>query len=82
MRKTETTIPYFGRVLVLASLYYNCGYGHSDTIPLEDHGPSRHVVKVSYADALRMKVAGSGTGSIEIPESGLRFDPGMKVSLL
>nr|MDO8134302.1 ZPR1 zinc finger domain-containing protein [Candidatus Njordarchaeum guaymaensis] len=75
LRKSETAIPYFGRVLILASICSDCGYRRNDTMPLEDHGPSRHVIKVSKLDDLRIKVARSGTGSIEIPEFGLRLDP-------
>jgi len=69
-------------VLILASLYYNRGYRHSDTTLLEGHDPSKYVVSVINADALRMKVAGSGTGSIEIAAFDLGLNRGMKVSLL
>ena len=71
----EATIPFFGRVLISTSLCRNCGYRHSDTIPLEDHGPKREVLKVRKPQDLKTKIARSNTGSIEIPEFGLRIDP-------
>lgn len=76
MRKTEMSIPHFGRMSILTFLCENCGYRHSETVPLEDHGPSRQIIEIRKADDLRTKVARSGTGSIEIPEFGLRLDPG------
>jgi zinc finger protein len=76
MRKAEMTIPHFGRMLIVTFLCEKCGYRHSDTVPLEDHEPSKNIIKVNSADDLRIKIARSGTGSIEIPELGLRLDPG------
>jgi len=76
VRRAETFIPHFGRVLILTFSCDNCGYRHSDTIPLEEHGPSKHVIKVAKSEDLRIKIVRSGTASIEIPELGLRLDPG------
>jgi zinc finger protein len=43
---------------------------------LEDHGPKTYTVKVSKPSDLEIKIARSGAASIEIPELGLRLDPG------
>jgi zinc finger protein len=75
LRKFETAVPFFGKVLIMTSLCGSCGYKHSDVICLEDHGPSRLVIKVSKAEDLRTVVARSNTASIEIPELELRLDP-------
>jgi zinc finger protein len=76
MRESETSIPYFGKVLVTTFLCQACGYRHSDVLSLEDHGPKKYVVNVSGADDLRIMIARSGAASIEIPELGLRLNPG------
>lgn len=76
LRETETSLPYLGKVLITTLLCGACGYRHSDVLSLEDHGPKRYVVKVSKLDNLKIKIARSGAASIEIPELGLRLDPG------
>lgn len=74
-RELETAVPFFGKVLITAFVCSSCGYKHSDVICLEDHGPSRQVVKVSGPQDLKIMVARSNTASIEIPELELRLDP-------
>ena len=62
--------------MIMTFLCGTCGYRHSDVLSLEDHGPKRYVVNVSKPDDLKIKIARSGAASIEIPELGLRLDPG------
>lgn len=76
LRETETSLPYFGKVLITTFLCGACGYRHSDVMSLEDHGPKTYTVKVSKPSDLEIKIARSGAASIEIPELGLRLDPG------
>jgi zinc finger protein len=63
-------------MLILTFFCENCGYRHSETVALEDHNSSRQIINVKKTDDLRTKVARSETASIEIPEFGLRLDPG------
>jgi len=74
-RELETDVPFFGKVLITTYVCSSCGYRHSDIICLEDHGPSRHEVRVSKPEDLRIMVARSNTASVEIPELELRLDP-------
>jgi zinc finger protein len=76
LREAEISLPYFGKVLITTLLCGACGYRHSDILSLENHGPKRYIVKVSKRDDLKIKIARSGAASIEIPELGLRLDPG------
>lgn len=76
LREAETVLPHFGRVLIMTSLCRTCGYRHSDVTSLEDHGPKRYEVKISRREDLRIKIARAGSASVEIPEFGLRLDPG------
>jgi zinc finger protein len=76
LREAETSLPHFGRVLITTYLCRVCGYRHSDVTSLEDHGPKKFVVRVLKREDLKVKIARSGAASIEIPEFGLRLDPG------
>ncbi len=68
------SIPYFG--LVLQSTFIcSCGYKFVDIYPFEEKEPSRYIVQISNAD-LNSRVVKSSTCIIEVPELGIRVDPG------
>ncbi len=73
--KTET-IPYFSDILIISALCPSCGYKFVDTQLLQHGEPARHTLAVASADDLSARVIRSMSASIEIPELGVRIDPG------
>jgi zinc finger protein len=72
---TETyDIPYFGMVLQ-STFLCSCGYRFVDIFPFEEKEPRRYTLPVGE-DALCVRVVKSSTCVIEIPELGVRVDPG------
>jgi zinc finger protein len=72
---TETyEIPYFGMVLQ-STFLCSCGYRFVDIFPFEEKEPMRYTLPVGE-DALCVRVVKSSTCVIEIPELGIRVDPG------
>ncbi|MBU7024278.1 MAG: ZPR1 zinc finger domain-containing protein [Theionarchaea archaeon] len=72
---TETyDIPYFGMVLQ-STFLCSCGYRFVDIFPFEEKEPKRYTLPVCE-DALCVRVVKSSTCVIEIPELGVRVDPG------
>ncbi|MBU6996082.1 MAG: ZPR1 zinc finger domain-containing protein [Theionarchaea archaeon] len=72
---TETyEIPYFGMVLQ-STFICSCGYRFVDIFPFEEKIPMRYTLPVGR-DALCVRVVKSSTCVIEIPELGVRVEPG------
>ncbi|MCM2465236.1 ZPR1 zinc finger domain-containing protein [Methanoculleus oceani] len=69
-------IPHFSDLLLVAIACDACGYRHTDTIILGEGDPVRWTVRVEEPDDLAIRVARSTTGTIEIPELGLKVEPG------
>jgi zinc finger protein len=69
-------IPHFPDLLLVAIACEACGYRHTDTIILGEGAPVRWTVRVEEPGDLAIRVARSTTGTIEIPELGLRVEPG------
>ena len=69
-------IPHFPDLLLVAIACEACGYRHTDTIILGEGDPVRWTVRVEEPGDLAIRVARSTTGKIEIPELGLRVEPG------
>ncbi|MBU7045302.1 MAG: ZPR1 zinc finger domain-containing protein [Theionarchaea archaeon] len=67
-------IPYFGMVLQ-STFICHCGYKFVDIYPFEVKEPTRYIVHISNAD-LNSRVVKSSTCIIEVPELGIRVDPG------
>jgi len=67
-------IPYFGAVLQ-SSFTCTCGYRFIDIFPFEEHPPSRYTLTITQGE-LQSRVVKSSTCIIEVPELGVRVDPG------
>ena len=73
--KTEN-IPYFSDILIISAICPSCGYKFVDTQLLKHGDPARYTVKIEAEDDLAIRVVRSMSASIEIPELGVRIDPG------
>lgn len=73
--KTEN-IPYFSDILIISAICPECGYKFVDTQLLKHGEPARYKVAVESEDDLSIRVVRSMSASIEIPELGVRIDPG------
>jgi zinc finger protein len=73
--KTEN-IPYFSDILIISAVCPACGYKFVDTQLLKHGDPARYTVKIEAEDDLAIRVVRSMSASIEIPELGVRIDPG------
>ena len=73
--KTEN-IPYFSDILIISAICPECGYKFVDTQLLKHDPPARYTLPVNSVDDLSVRVVRSMSASIEIPELGVRIDPG------
>jgi zinc finger protein len=73
--KTEN-IPYFSDILIISAICPECGYKFVDTQLLKHGEPARHTLAVESEADLAVRVVRSMSASIEIPELGVRIDPG------
>ena len=73
--KTEN-IPYFSDILIISAVCPSCGYKFVDSQLLKQGDPARYTVVVESVDDLTIRVVRSMSASIEIPELGVRIDPG------
>jgi zinc finger protein len=73
--KTEN-IPYFSDILIISAICPECGYKFVDTQLLKHGEPARYTVAITAEEDLSIRVIRSMSASIEIPELGVRIDPG------
>ena len=73
---TTENIPYFSDILIISAICPECGYKFADTQLLKHGEPARHTFAVCSAEDLSVRVIRSMSASIEIPELGVRIDPG------
>lgn len=73
--KTEN-IPYFSDILIISAICPECGYKFVDTQLLKHNDPVRYTVAINSEEDLNIRVIRSMSASIEIPELGVRIDPG------
>jgi zinc finger protein len=73
--KTEN-IPFFSDILIISAVCPSCGYKYVDTQLLKQGEPARYTVAIEAAEDLAIRVVRSMSASIEIPELGVRIDPG------
>jgi zinc finger protein len=73
--KTEN-IPYFSDILIISAICPSCGYRFVDTQLLKQADPARYKIAVETVDDLSVRVVRSMSAAIEIPELGVRIDPG------
>jgi zinc finger protein len=73
---TTENIPYFSDILIISAICPSCGYKFVDTQMIK-HGDSvRYVYRTATQEDLAVRVIRSTSASIEIPELGVRIDPG------
>ena len=73
--KTEN-IPYFSDILIISAICPSCGYKFVDTQLLKHGEPARFTIALDSEDDLAIRVVRSMSASLEIPELGVRIDPG------
>jgi zinc finger protein len=73
--KTEN-IPFFSDILIISAVCPACGYKFVDTQLLKYGDPARYTVSVESEQDLAIRVVRSMSASLEIPELGVRIDPG------
>ena len=69
-------IPYFSDILIISAICDSCGYKYVYTQLLRVNEPARYEVAVDTEEDLGIRVVRSMSASIEIPELGVRIDPG------
>jgi len=73
---TTENIPYFSDILIISAICDSCGFKYVDTQLLRSHEPVRYEVAVDNEEDLGIRVVRSMSASLEIPELGVRIDPG------
>jgi zinc finger protein len=73
---TTENIPYFSDILIISAVCSSCGYKYVDTQLLKQNDPARYTFAVKTSGDLGVRVVRSMSASIEIPEIGVRIDPG------
>jgi zinc finger protein len=69
------TIPHFSDVLIISSSC-PCGFHYCDTLLLSGGEPARWQLRVSSPQDLSIRVVRGSSGTIAIPDLGIRIDPG------
>jgi zinc finger protein len=69
-------IPYFSDILIISAICGSCGYKYVNTQLLGDHDPERYEFSVETEEDLTTRVVRSMSAILEIPELGVRIDPG------
>ena len=69
-------IPYFSDILIISANCASCGYRYVDTQLLKSAEPVRYEMRVTTTDDLDVRVVRSMSCALEIPELGVRIDPG------
>ncbi|HDR74177.1 MAG TPA: ZPR1 zinc finger domain-containing protein [Methanoculleus sp.] len=68
-------IPFFSDILLMTASC-ECGYRLVDTIILGAGEPVRYTLAVETEEDLEARVVRSTTGTIEVPELGIKVEPG------
>ena len=68
-------IPYFSEILI-STAQCECGFRSTDTLILKEGAPTLWRVQVQQAEDLTIRVIRSSTATIEIPEFGVKIEPG------
>ncbi|RLF31029.1 MAG: hypothetical protein DRN07_07880 [Thermoplasmata archaeon] len=74
MRTEE--IPYFGKIIILTTRCENCKFKHADVFTVEIKEPLSYKIRVECEEDLNTKVIRSSSGTIIIPELGIKIEPG------
>jgi zinc finger protein len=72
-----SSMPHFGEVLESSLICNACEYKHNDVICLEQKDPVKYTLPINK-DTLGSRVVKSQSATINIPELGLKVEPGPK----
>lgn len=73
----EIEIPHFGKVLETTIQCPVCGFKHSDIIALEQNDPAKYIIEINKNN-LSVRIVRSQSATVEIPEIGVKVEPGPK----
>lgn len=76
-RTKTSNIPHFGNILEYSLICSVCRYKHNDFICLEQKNPVKYTLLINK-NTLRSRVVKSQSATINIPELGLKVEPGPK----
>jgi zinc finger protein len=77
LTSTSVDIPHFGEVSITTFVCSSCGYRSTDVLPVRSRDPARYSCTINGPSSLSIRVIRSHTGTISIPEMGIRIDPGV-----
>jgi len=78
LRETVEPIPHFGKILISTMKCDSCGYRSTDVMSVELRGPTVFSKIVSKPEDVYSKIVRNSTASIEVPELGVKIEPGPK----
>ena len=76
MTSVTLNLPYIGECLETTVSCWKCGYKHADTLILGQNEPVRYTMRVENEKDLWARVVRSTSGTVSIPEAGLKVEPG------
>lgn len=68
-------IPYFSKVLLVSGTC-DCGYRYADTMILSESEPVGYTCEIEGVEDLSIRVVRSSRGTLDVPEIGVRIEPG------
>jgi len=69
-------IPYFGEIMSTSLNCSACKFKHADVMCLGEREPTRQEFVISSEKDMMVRVVKSSTGAVEIPELGVKIEPG------
>lgn len=69
-------IPYFGEVMETLMKCESCKFKHADVMCLGERKPMRYEFLITSEKDLTVRVVKSSTGTIKVPELGVKVEPG------
>ncbi len=69
-------IPYFGEMLSTSVNCTACKFRHADVMCLGERKPARYEFTISSDKDMMVRVVKSSTGTVRIPQLGVKIDPG------
>jgi zinc finger protein len=68
-------VPYFKEVVATQILCEKCGYRHNDVFIVTEQEPQRYEYHIKEKEDMNVRVIRSTSGTLEIPELGIRVEP-------
>lgn len=69
-------IPYFGEMLSTSVNCTACKFRHADVMCFGERKPARYEFTISSDKDMMVRVVKSSTGTVRIPQLGVKIDPG------